>query len=165
MMDFLKLNNLPQVSPVQGYDGSGPATYVSSRALIVGQPNGEKSCSDGGRGECRRCGQPRAAGPTCAAWTATHRENRSRQLVIVQELRNDRLTELRSLAAISSPHVARLLAGLELRAHSRSAHQTPGTAYIAGFLEQLMHGLGGARRDWTRVQRMQLPGPTPAQTW
>ncbi|PMB63402.1 hypothetical protein BM221_010765 [Beauveria bassiana] len=71
----------------------------------------------------------RAAGPTCAAWTATHRENRSRQLVIVQELRNDRLTELRSLAAISSSHVAHLLAGLELRAHSRSAHQTtPGTA-------------------------------------
>ncbi|KAM3551520.1 hypothetical protein BM221_010766 [Beauveria bassiana] len=37
MMDFLKLNNLPQVSPVQGYDGTGPATFVH-RNLPPGPP-------------------------------------------------------------------------------------------------------------------------------
>ncbi|KAM3551517.1 hypothetical protein ARSEF4850_007830 [Beauveria asiatica] len=130
MMDFLKLNNLPQVSPVQGYDGTGPATRRPRRVSPL------RAAAVSIVLHCNRHPDEdylplhdRAAGPTCAAWTATHRENRSRQLVIVQELRNDRLTELRSLAAISSSHVAHLLAGLELRAHSRSAHQTtPGTA-------------------------------------
>jgi hypothetical protein len=28
-----------------------------------------------------------------------------------------------------------------------------GTAYLAGFLEQVMHGLGGARRDWSSEAR------------
>ncbi|KAM3548393.1 hypothetical protein ARSEF4850_009436, partial [Beauveria asiatica] len=52
----------------------------------------------------------RPPGLPSAAWTAAHRENRSRQLVVVQKIENDRLCELRSLAAISSPNIARLLA-------------------------------------------------------
>lgn len=48
--------------------------------------------------------------PASTGWVAAHRVNRARQLVAVQEIKNDKLSDLRLLAAISSSNVARLLA-------------------------------------------------------
>ncbi|KAK8140928.1 hypothetical protein G3M48_001321 [Beauveria asiatica] len=204
---------MPQVSAVQGYDGT-----FTHRNLPPGPPGPP---DQGGTDEDYLPLHDRPPGLPSAAWTAAHRENRSRQLVVVQKIENDRLCELRSLAAISSPNIARLLAvyhsgkatfsvqehvdldvlelaplcereiaavfsqvlrgllsllvlGVGFRVacirttvtgavkivldwsyeptvgpHFRLA----GTAYLAGFLEQVMHGLGGARRDWSSEAR------------
>ncbi|KGQ02494.1 hypothetical protein BBAD15_g12295 [Beauveria bassiana D1-5] len=214
LMDWLRLNNTPSVSPLPSYDGTGPATFTP-RNPPPGPPD------QGGTDEDYLPLHDRPPGLPSAAWTAAHRENRSRQLVVVQQIENDRLCELRSLAAISSPNIARLLAvyhsgkatfsvqehvdldvlelaplcereiaavfsqvlrgllsllvlGVGFRVacirttvsgavkivldwsyeptvdpHLRLA----GTAYLAGFLEQVMHGLGGAGRDWSSEAR------------
>ncbi|KAK8140718.1 hypothetical protein G3M48_002354, partial [Beauveria asiatica] len=83
MMDFLKLNNLPQVSPVQGYDGTGPATNSETTVSLSFVP--------------LRPYRPPTSLASLRDW---------------------------SYEPTVDPHI-----------------RLAGTAYIAGFLEQLMHGL------------------------
>lgn len=111
---------------------------------------------------------------TPTAWTAAHRENRSRQLVVVQEVKNDRLSELRSLAAISSPHVARLLALYQLGKSTFSVQELVDIDVlelpplcereIAGVFSQVQSPARTSCRDLQATPRLTGLGPARTST-
>jgi hypothetical protein len=47
---------------------------------------------------------------TLIPWIGVHRNRQSRQLVVVQEVKNNRLQDLSCLSKISAPNVARIMA-------------------------------------------------------